>query len=215
MNQSSLMDNEERQIEFAIIRILDCGFQVEEAIFNEPTAALGYGMNLAYDLEQDWVQLNIRAEFKQPQSGIIFLTGTVLTRFSVRDLKSLVGEDGVINFPKNSLETLFSISFGHMRAILSKNCAGSRFATYIVPAINPSLLFQDLYKSMVEYTTQTFTSFGIDLTGKQAIELFDVTLNQNFRDKQAAELATEEAYRNLETQIEKTSKEKVKKILKK
>jgi len=78
------------------------------------------------------------------------LSGSVLTRFSVNNLKGFVDENDKIVFPDGSLEALFGIAFNHMRAILAKNVAGSKFSTTIVPAINPAPIFHELLKMNVE-----------------------------------------------------------------
>jgi hypothetical protein len=131
--------------EFGIMRILDCGFMIEELISPEPgKIKIGYGMNFLFDVPANWIQFLIKVNFQDSDTGNEFLTGTVLTRFSVNNLAGFVDENDKVIFPNGSLETLFGIAFSHLRAILSKNVMGSRFSHIIVPIIHPGSLFNQL-----------------------------------------------------------------------
>jgi hypothetical protein len=168
------MDKESNPFEFGIIRILDCGFMIEEAIPNEPNMEIGYGMHLVYDIENNWFQINIKADFKQPTSGIIFITGTVLTRFFIKDLVSFVNENGKLQLPNGSAETFFSIAFGHMRAILAKNIAGSRFSNMVVPVIYAAPLFNELLNSNIQTLKEMADTLKKDINIEDGISLFEI-----------------------------------------
>ena len=47
------MEKEIQPFQFGILRILDCGFMVEEAILPELTMDIGYGMTLVYSVEEN------------------------------------------------------------------------------------------------------------------------------------------------------------------
>ncbi|MVN21088.1 hypothetical protein [Mucilaginibacter arboris] len=137
--------------QFSIMRILDCGFMIEEAISPENNnIQIGYGMSFTFDTQNDWIEYLIRTDFREKDSNIKFLSGTVLTRFNIANLVSFVDENQKINFPDGSLEILFGIAFGHMRAIVSKNIAGSRFSHFIIPIINQQSLFKELLEANIE-----------------------------------------------------------------
>jgi len=145
------METEIQPFIFGIIRILDCGFAIQELVdFKDDNIKIGYGMNFQYSMEHDWIEYVVKAEFKETEKNHTFLSGSVLTRFSVNNLKGFVDENDKIVFPDGSLEALFGIAFNHMRAILAKNVAGSKFSTTIVPAINPAPIFHELLKMNVE-----------------------------------------------------------------
>lgn len=139
------MENENKPFEFGIIRILDCGFSIQELITPDPDKILiGYGMNFVFDVKEGWVEFVLKAEFKHSDNNETFLHGSVLTRFAIVDFSSYLNENNQIAFPAGSLETLFGIAFGHLRAIIAKNVSGSRFAGVIVPVINPAPIFNEL-----------------------------------------------------------------------
>ncbi|MEX8548899.1 MAG: hypothetical protein V5804_14980 [Mucilaginibacter sp.] len=147
------MENkEEKQFGFAIERILDTGFFIREFLkVEEDKIKVGYGMKFLFDTDNDWIDYDISANFKEISSDITFVFGSVLTRFFVKDLAGFVDDKKNIVFPDQSLETLFSIAFTHMRAILSKNIAGSKYSNIImVPVINPHKVFNELLQMNIE-----------------------------------------------------------------
>ena len=150
------MDKEVTPFRFEISRILDCGFMIEESITPEiDLVDVGYGMNLAFDIENSWVSIGIRTDFRTKGTNQTFLSGTVLTEFMIDNLKSFVDDDGIVKSPEGSLETLFGIAFSHMRAIISKNVSGSKFTNFFVPIVNPTELFQELLQIKVAKLNQS------------------------------------------------------------
>jgi hypothetical protein len=144
------MENKIQPLEFGILKILDCGFTIEESFLDEPNIEIGYAMHLVYDIENNWFQINVKVDFLYPQTGNVFMSGTVLTKFVIKNFINFIGEDQKLKMPSGSIEALFSIAFGHLRAILAKNSAGSRFSNIIVPIISPGPLFNELLKSNIE-----------------------------------------------------------------
>jgi len=145
------MENETNVFAFDVVRVLDCGFSIEEMI--DPTDGniqTGYGMNFTFDVENSWVQMIVRVDLNTIDTDKTFISGTVLTRFGINNLKGFIDENNLVNFPKGSLETLFGIAFTHMRAIFAKNISGSRFTNIIVPVINPNELFPELLNLSIE-----------------------------------------------------------------
>ena len=148
------MEKEDQPFSFGIIRILDCGFAIQELIPpDEDKIKMGYGMNFVFDVNTSWIEFIVSVEFKHADNDLTFLSGSTLTRFGVNNLGGFVNEDDKVEFPDGALETLFGIAFTHMRAILSKNIAGSRFSDIIVPVINPSVVFHELLKTNIEMRT--------------------------------------------------------------
>jgi len=136
---------------FGIMRIQDCGFMIEEAVHPvDGKMQIGYGMEFLFDVANSWIQYIIRVDFKNSDTNQMFMSGTVLTRFSVDNLNGFVDENNNVIFPDGSLETLFGIAFGHLRAILSKNISGSRFSKFYVPVINQDSLFNELLQANIE-----------------------------------------------------------------
>jgi len=170
------MENGIQPYSFGIIRILDCGFSIQELIPPDPDKILiGYGMNFLFDVQEGWIEFVLKAEFKHSDHNQTFLTGNVLTRFAIIDFASFLGEDGKVFFPPGCLETLFGIAFGHLRAIMAKNVSGSRFAGVIVPVINPHPIFHELLKNNLEAEKKFKEPGGIKkeekITAKNNIDL--------------------------------------------
>jgi len=146
-----MLNQELPLFQFSIIRIFDCGFTIEEAVNPEiDNIQIGYGMSFTFDIEKDWIEYLITANFKEKDSNFIFITGTVLTRFNVNNLDGFLDKNKKINFPIGSLESLFGIAFGHLRAIVSKNIVGSKFSNFIIPVINQQSLFDELLQANLE-----------------------------------------------------------------
>jgi hypothetical protein len=142
------MENKGLQIDFRIVRILDLGYFINETVnVNQDNIKLGYGMDFSLDVTQNWIEFIVSVEFKDEETGITFLSGSTLTRFFVKDLSNFIGENNLALFQDNSVETLFGIAFTHMRAMFSKNIAGSKFGWMIVPVIDAKKLFTDLFKN--------------------------------------------------------------------
>lgn len=150
---------------YQITRIQDCGLYIEEAINpNQPDSKLGYGMSFVFDVNNSWIQFIIKAEFRT-SAGELMASGSVLTRFAIANLKDFIEEGNETNviFPDNTVETLFGLSFTHLRAILTKNLAGSRFAHLILPVINPI----ELFKNLLEYNIAMYNNKVVENpTGK-------------------------------------------------
>jgi hypothetical protein len=139
------MENIDNVFEFAISRILDLGYSIDESVnIGDDNIKLGYAMDFRYEVANNWVEFVIKTEFSDASSGTVFLSGSTLTRFSIKKLDSFFKGGTTFSFPENSMETLFGIAFTHMRAMLSKNCGGSKFQWIIVPAVDPKKVFNEL-----------------------------------------------------------------------
>ncbi len=164
---------------YGILRILDCGFQVEEGIQADIDAMqIGYGMNFLFDVDNNWIDFVIRVDFKDVKTGITFVTGTAKTIFSIRDFKSFVDANDKIVFPNGSLENLFGISFGHLRALLAKNLGGTKYSQIYVPVINASVVFNELLQINLEKFKQAQADGIIEVIKKeerQEVEKSEVT----------------------------------------
>ncbi len=136
------MENETVPFEFGILRILDCGFLIEELIdIGDHNIKMGYGMNFSFSSKNNWVEFVIKAEFKHSESGITFIAGSVLTRFNILNISQYIDENNKVLFPPNPFEMLLGMALRHMRAILSKNIMGSRYCHICVPVVNPCITF--------------------------------------------------------------------------
>ncbi|HEY5326835.1 MAG TPA: hypothetical protein VIJ27_07530 [Mucilaginibacter sp.] len=140
------MENQSPPFGFNVLRVFDSVFFVEEA--NEPKqddVQIRYSLGLHTDVEESWVQYNIRVDFWTDTTKV-FVTGTVVTKFGIDNLKAFIKDDNLA-WPPNVLETMFSIAFTHTRALLAKNMAPTRFSNYIVPLINHVTVFNQLMQT--------------------------------------------------------------------
>lgn len=160
---------------FEIIRILDCGFMIEEMITPEPgNVDVRYGMNFVFDVQNSWIQYGIRCDFKDVSTNQNFLSGTVLTRFGIDNLSAFVDENDKVQFPSGSLEALFGIAFSHMRAITSKNVSGSKFTNLLVPVVNPNELFTELLNINIEKFSKFKEEVGLEKKERTSISDFQL-----------------------------------------
>jgi hypothetical protein len=166
------MEEQFTPVIYGIERIVDCGFSVEEAVNIDPGGIqIGYGMNFVYSIEENWIQFTIRTDFKNANNESFF-TGTVLTKFSASNLTQFLGENGKVFLPVGFPEMLFGISFSHMRAILAKNIAGTKFSSLIVPIINPTDLFSNLLQINIEKFKEFAQSIGAETPKGEGANVF-------------------------------------------
>ena len=148
------MENQSAPLTVSVLRILDSAFFIEEA-FNpkHDEVKIGYGIGFYSSVDECSVQFNIKAELTT-EEGKLFASNTVSTKFKVVEMKSFFNpDDQVINWPNNSLETMFGIAFSHLRSIMAKNLGASKFKDYIIPLVNPSSLFKILIKDHPDFQT--------------------------------------------------------------
>ena len=126
----------EVEIEIGILKIKDLGFMINDSIDPGEESQIQYNLDLNYNLDEDWIEFTIEAEFRDSLTEKSYLNGKVLTRFQVKNLKNFINPQG-INLPPEIMTTMFSMSFTHTRAILAKNTVGSKFGDAYLPIINP------------------------------------------------------------------------------
>lgn len=157
------MEKDIPQFLFSVSRILDSAFSVDEMAVPELTKLIvGYGMNFGFNIQGNWVEYSIRADFKEKGSEEKdpFISGTALTRFHVPNLGEFYNsKTDQMEFPNGALDVLFGIAFSHLRAFLSKNLASTKFSGIYLPVINPADVFQNLlHKNMSEYNRTSDTN---------------------------------------------------------
>lgn len=179
------MEKEQPEFYYGIMRILDCGFIIEEAIDpNIENMKIGYAMNFLFSVPDNWIQYLIRVDFRDGKTGITFVSGTVQTTFSVRNLVDFVDENEKVAFPNGSLETLFGIAFGHLRAILAKNIGGTKFNNIYVPVIDANIVFHDLLNLNIQKFNESKIKGEVELLKKEdKIEMENIALAPNIKAK--------------------------------
>lgn len=128
-------------VEIGILKIQDNGFMINESLNNPGTLQLDYNLGFGFSQESDWVEFTVIAEYKSQETKDVFLSGNVSTRFLIKDLKKFIGKTR-LEIPKETMITMFSISFTHARSIMAKNSAGSKHGNLILPIVNPAALME-------------------------------------------------------------------------
>jgi len=150
------MEKNSPSFAFNVLRVFDSVFFVEEGInIDNQQIKLNYGLGLYSKIEESSVQFVVRADFSSDDK--IFATNTVVTKFGINDLKAFTDEKGGIKWPLNSLETMFGIAFSHLRALMAKNMAGSRFSFLILPLINQIEVFNSLMQDNPDFKPMEVT----------------------------------------------------------
>ena len=136
-------------IDLVIVRIADLGFEVNESVIPLETYGIGYSLVWSFNSNENWVEFILKAEYRSLDTEPIFMMANVLTRFFIKDLQNFIlmkEEKETLDLPNHVMVTMFSITFTHTRAIMSKNCASSKFKDYYLPLINPAESLQQLLK---------------------------------------------------------------------
>jgi hypothetical protein len=186
------MENESPQLFFSILRILDCGFIFEEAIQADISdMKIGHGMNFFFDIDNEFIDYLVRIDFIDAKTGLTFISGTVKTMFSIRDFRKFVDSDKKVQFPKGSLEAMFSISYHHLRAILAKNLGGTKFSNVYAPIVNPHDLFHTLLQENIEKIKNAPTvSVNDNLKKETPKEMENIVLAPNTKGKKSKNTTT-------------------------
>jgi len=68
--------------------------------------------------------------------------------FSVLELADYhKSENETYDIPDNVMVTFLSLSVSHTRALLAKNSQGTKFAGLYIPIVNPTDLFNQLFRA--------------------------------------------------------------------
>lgn len=141
------MTKKEVQVEIGILKIKDLGFFLDEWIDSGEDSGLVYNLNIGQNIEEDWIEFMLEAQFKNSTTGETFMSGKASTRFLIKNLKDFALNDS-LNLPPEAMTTMFSMSFTHTRAILSKNAAGSKFDKMYLPIVNPGELLNSFFNQV-------------------------------------------------------------------
>ena len=141
------MSKKEIQVEIGILKIRDLGFFLDEIIDSGENSQLVYNLNIGQNSEEEWIEFILEAQFKNNITHETFMSGKAATRFFVKNLKNFVSNE-TIALPPDAMTTMFSMSFTHTRAILSKNMAGTKFDKMYLPIVNPNELLNSFFNEV-------------------------------------------------------------------
>ena len=134
-----ILDN---SFDFNVLEIRDLGFTVNEHLPAELPTDWISSVDVGFSETSNWIEVTVGVDFRDEQEKTL-VSGRVLTRFFVSQLEQYFSPDReyILTLPNDYDLTLFSLSFTHTRAILTKNLAGTKYSKVIVPLVNPNEFF--------------------------------------------------------------------------
>jgi len=138
------------QVNIAISRIKEVEYFINESIELQPSAQVNINFQVTTNVKLDdkTVEMLLTAQFAEKTEGIVLLkikTSNVFSVLELADFHKPESETYVI--PDNIMVTFLSLSVSHTRALLAKNAQGTKFADLYIPIVNPTNLFNQLFKA--------------------------------------------------------------------
>lgn len=145
------MSEKKLEIRYSIIRIKESEFLIK----NEENIDLSkINFHFEYDFEirlaEETFSVNITGIFhpiNEAKNELVRLK--VTTVFKINDLERFtpgVDSEGLVhryNLPKEFVESVFGISFSHLRAIFAMRTSGTIYDKLIIPLVNPSQILEN------------------------------------------------------------------------
>lgn len=142
------MNETAQQILFAIKEIKEQEFFVNESLELGSAYDFNYRVDIATSIPNDTIAISITANYLVTQQQDVLMKGKTATTFLIQNLKQYsrkTDDREGVDLPDPLLITLFSISFSHARALLSKSSAGTKFSHMLMPLINPDTEFKKIF----------------------------------------------------------------------
>ena len=141
------------QVNIAISRIKEVEYFINESLEIQPGEQVNINFQVTTNikLNDKTVEMLLTAQFAEIKDGIVFLKIKTSNVFSVSELAELhKSENETFDIPDNVMITFLSLSVSHTRALLAKNAQGSKFSDLHIPIVNPTDLFNQLFKSIIQ-----------------------------------------------------------------
>ena len=138
------------QVKIAISRIKEVEYFINESIELQPGAQVNINFQVTtnFKLEDKTVEMILTAQFAEVTEGIVLLKIKTSNVFSVLELADFhKPESETYDIPDNVMVTFLSLSVSHTRALLAKNAQGTKFAGLYIPIVNPTDLFNQLFRA--------------------------------------------------------------------
>ncbi len=140
------MENEQ-QFGFAIKRIKELAFNINQAEEISQDFEFGFGVLINFDIEASTFELQILTDLVHKENKKSFVHITVSNVFYIEDLKKYVRDDGVtFDIPDMALISMLSISISHTRALMAKNTLGTTYENHFIPIVNPTEMAKEIFK---------------------------------------------------------------------
>jgi hypothetical protein len=138
------------QIGYAIKSVKETEYFVDESMELADQCDFHLNASIHTKAEVEEIHFTILANYRKKGTTDDFLKGRTTTVFVIDNLKERVrildGKESV-DLPDPLWITLFSISYTHARAMLSRSSAGTKFGNMILPLVNPEDQFRTIFKN--------------------------------------------------------------------
>ncbi len=177
---------------FTIKRIKEFSFLIDESLFElDRPVKIQFQHHTGFHPDKNLVDLTIRAYYSYDTSvppSHMLIDFHVQNIFEIPNLIQYQLKDSTeVILPENLIVSLVSISISHLRALMAKNVAGTRYQDNIIPVVNPVEVATAFFPNMF---TEHVTKKGADLSGlaKATQDLSKVLNNtkSTIREKKAA-----------------------------
>ena len=138
----------QKNFQIGIKKIRDIEFFFDEQVeLNDLTQiVLGFELKTNINPIENSVELLLAAVYSLQSENKVIMRIRTSTVFLIPELATLKKEEeNVFDIPDDILTTMLSLSITHTRALLAKNAIGTKFADLILPIVNPTDMFKQLF----------------------------------------------------------------------
>lgn len=138
------------QVTIAISRIKEVEYFINESLELQPDAQVNINFQVTtnFNLEDNTVEILLTSQFIEITASIALLKIKTSNVFFVNELADFYyPQNQTYDIPDNIMVTILSLSVSHTRALLAKNAQGTKFAGLYIPIVNPTDLFNQLFKT--------------------------------------------------------------------
>jgi len=138
------------QVNISIFRIKEVEYFINESIELQPDVQVNISFQVTTNIKLDdkTVEILLTVQFSEIKKGIVLLKIKTSNVFSVLELVDFCKPGNeAYDIPDNVMTTFLSLSISHTRALLAKNAQGTKFADMYIPIVNPTDLFNQLFKA--------------------------------------------------------------------
>ena len=139
-----------KQVNITISRIKEVEYFINESIELQLGAQVNINFQVTTNIKPDdkTIEMLLTAQFAEITEGIVLLKIKTSNIFSVLELADFYKPENETYFiPDNVMITFLSLSVSHTRSLLAKNAQGTKFADFYIPIVNPTNLFNQLFKA--------------------------------------------------------------------
>ncbi len=138
---------------YALKRIKDFGFNVNESLYiNEPEkmVKVEFQHRLGFSLEQNMVELNLRAFYHYPDAPLdeVLAEIQVQNLFEIPNISRFLDANNIVVLPEELIITIVSLSISHTRALFTKSLAGTVLQDVLLPIVDARAMSEFFFPYM-------------------------------------------------------------------